>query len=306
MKLTLLGSVGNINQVVIPELVKQGHEVTVITSSEERTEAIKQLGAKPAVGTMQDVQFLTEQFTGADAVYLMISGNAGAEDLFKVAEKQGQIFKQAVKEANVKNVVDLSSVGADAGEIAGALYAYYLIEGELKQLDDVNIAFVRPVGFYNNWYGNLQTIKTDKAIYSNIAKDLKRANVAPVDIAQVVLPLLLDTPKGHTVHYAISDLFTGEEFVAALNEELGEADIRYVEISDEQFKHSLSSRGIPEKVIEHFLQMNEYERQPEKAYADLKAKNPSFGKIKLEDFIKQFVYALNNPTNAKANTIVSE
>lgn len=204
MKLTLLGSVGNINRVVIPELVKQGHDVTVITSSEKRSEAIKQLGAKPAVGTMQDVAFLTEQFTDADAVYLMISGSAGAEDLFTVAENQGKAFKQAVKDAHVKNVVDLSSVGADAGKIAGSLYAYYLIEGELKQLEDVNIAFVRPVGFYNNWYEYLQTVKTEKAIYSNVAKNLKRGYVAPVDIAQVVLTLLLDTPKGHTVHYAIS------------------------------------------------------------------------------------------------------
>lgn len=67
MKITLLGSLGHINRVLIPSLVQAGHEVTVISSNPSRTAAIKVIGAIPAIGSMDDSHFLTRQFTGADA-----------------------------------------------------------------------------------------------------------------------------------------------------------------------------------------------------------------------------------------------
>ncbi|WP_054725158.1 SDR family oxidoreductase [Paucilactobacillus hokkaidonensis] len=91
MKITLLGSVGNINRYVIPALVSAGHTVTVVTHSDKRTAAIKQLGAIPAVGSMTDESFLTDQFTGADVIYLMLSGGTN-NDALQAAKDQGKIF----------------------------------------------------------------------------------------------------------------------------------------------------------------------------------------------------------------------
>ena len=81
MKIAMLGSLGNINSYVIPELIKLGHEVTVVTSTDKRVSQIEALGAIPAVGTMTDITFLTKVFTGMDAVYLMISGAGAGIDL---------------------------------------------------------------------------------------------------------------------------------------------------------------------------------------------------------------------------------
>lgn len=100
MKITLLGSLGNINRIVVPRLIADGHDVTVISSSEKRIAAIEALGAHAAVGDMSDVTFLTEQFTGRDVVYLMISGSS--PDLFGSAKQLGDIFKNAVMAAKVK------------------------------------------------------------------------------------------------------------------------------------------------------------------------------------------------------------
>jgi uncharacterized protein YbjT (DUF2867 family) len=52
-------------------LVQKGHLVTVISSKAERKKEIETLGAKAAIGTLEDVNFLSSTFKGADAVYVM-------------------------------------------------------------------------------------------------------------------------------------------------------------------------------------------------------------------------------------------
>ena len=71
MNIVLTGSLGNIGKPLAIELVQKGHSVTVISSKADRQKDIEALGAKAAIGTMQDVEFLANTFKGADTVYLM-------------------------------------------------------------------------------------------------------------------------------------------------------------------------------------------------------------------------------------------
>ncbi len=112
----------------------------------------------------------------------------------------------------LKNVVDLSSIGANNPQ-AGVLYAYHWIEDQLKELEDVNVAFIRPVGFYSNLYANINTIRADHAIYSNIPETITQRWAAPQDIAAVVLKLLQHVPVGTSVHYVYSDAFSTQNLL---------------------------------------------------------------------------------------------
>lgn len=301
MKIAMLGSMGNINRLVIPQLVQAGHDVTVISTSDQRRAAIEAAGAHAAIGTMTDIDFLSETFTGKDVVYLMLSGSIGT-DPFAGAIEQAQIWRQAIENASVKNVVDLSSIGADADEVAGSLHAYNLIEGVLRSLD-INIAFVRPTGFYANLFSNLTSIKQDHAIYANIAADLEQKWVAPADIAAVVYPLIAHTPAGITVHYAYSDTFSGADFVTALQQALNMPDLHWVQISDEQYEQGLLTNGVPEKIAASLVQTSHYQRHPEQVYADLLAQQTPAGQVKLADFIRTYVDAFNGKGDHHAHTI---
>ncbi|MCW3089972.1 MAG: NAD-dependent epimerase/dehydratase family protein [Ferruginibacter sp.] len=66
MKIIITGSLGNISKPLTQLLVQANHTVTVISSSPERQTEIESLGATAAIGTMQDIAFLTKTFTGAD------------------------------------------------------------------------------------------------------------------------------------------------------------------------------------------------------------------------------------------------
>ena len=110
MKIILTGSLGNIGRTLTEELVNNGHQVTVISSKAERATSIEALGASAAIGTMQDVEFLSSTFKGADIVYLMEAwegiGNIFDTGMDFVAgfKQIGGNYKLAVAQSGVKHI----------------------------------------------------------------------------------------------------------------------------------------------------------------------------------------------------------
>ena len=101
MQIIVTGSLGHISKSLTQELLQKGHSVTVISSNPERQKDIEALGAKAAIGTMQDLDSLTKTFKGADAVYLMESLGAGSFfdqnlDLMAAHNRIANNYKQAI------------------------------------------------------------------------------------------------------------------------------------------------------------------------------------------------------------------
>src|SRR3954471_1191610 len=110
MKYVITGSLGHISKPLSQALIKAGHDVTIITSKQENAVDIEALGAKAAVGSIEDIDFLTKTFTGADAVYTMVPPKWDATDWKGWIGKIGQNYAAAIKAGDVKYVVNLSSI----------------------------------------------------------------------------------------------------------------------------------------------------------------------------------------------------
>ena len=54
MNIIVTGSLGNISKPLTKELVQQGHSVTGISCKPEKQKNIEALGAKAAIGTVED------------------------------------------------------------------------------------------------------------------------------------------------------------------------------------------------------------------------------------------------------------
>ena len=87
MKIIVTGSLGHISKPLTQELVQKGHSVTVISSSPQKQKEIEALHAKAAIGTAEDIDFLTTTFTGADAVYCMVPP-AGEVLIFTIQDRK--------------------------------------------------------------------------------------------------------------------------------------------------------------------------------------------------------------------------
>src|ERR1700743_1434995 len=115
MKIIITGSLGHISKPLTQELVQKGHTVTVISSKQERQKDIKALGAIAAIGSIDDVAFLTTAFTGADAVYCMEPPVGFFNPEFNFMTYYDEVannYLQAIQQSGVKRVVHLSSIGA--------------------------------------------------------------------------------------------------------------------------------------------------------------------------------------------------
>jgi uncharacterized protein YbjT (DUF2867 family) len=192
MKVVLTGSLGPISKPLTQMLVQKKHIVTVVSSKPERKKEIAALGAKAAIGTMQDVNFLTNTFSGADIVYCM---EAFAQDTYfdknhdfmAAMTTIGNNYKQAIQQSGVKKVIHLSSTGAHTNQGVGLIKAHYNVENILKELPgDVIIKTMRPGGFYYNVLAFIPIIKKAGEIIQNYGGDEKQPWVSPADIASVI------------------------------------------------------------------------------------------------------------------------
>ncbi|TWI98679.1 uncharacterized protein YbjT (DUF2867 family) [Mucilaginibacter frigoritolerans] len=300
MKITVTGSLGYVSTPLIKELIKKGHSVTIISSKAEKQKDIEALGAKAAIGTMEDVDFLTKTFTGADAVYCMIAPGGSFNDpntsVRDVVVRSNAIinnYVQAIEKSGVKRVVYLSSVGAHMNSGNGLLIIHHNAENTLRQLPaDVVVSFMRPVGFYKNLLGFINPIKTHGLIAANYGGSDMSYMVADADIADAIVEELESVAVGRKIRYVASEELTCNEIAGILGVAIGKPDLKWILISDEQQLNGLKAFGMNASFAESFVEMNASIHSGAISEDYLRNK-PVLGKVKLEDFAKEFAAVYN-------------
>ena len=169
MKYVITGGAGHISKPLAEKLLKAGHDVTIIGRNPGNLKPLTDQGAKAAIGSVDDVAFLTEAFRGADAVYTMVPPIFQVDDWKSYIGGIGKNYAEAIKEAGVKYVVNLSSIGAHMQEGAGPVSGLYRVEQTLNELKDVNIKHLRPGYFYYNLFGNIDMIRSMNIFGGNAA-----------------------------------------------------------------------------------------------------------------------------------------
>jgi uncharacterized protein YbjT (DUF2867 family) len=295
MKIVVTGSLGHISHPLTKELVQKGHSVTVISSKPEKQKDIETLGATAAIGSVEDAGFLAATFAGADAVYTMVPPANFFDpnlDLYAHCQKISNNYAQAISRSGTKRVVHLSSIGAHLEKDSGLILAHRAVELILDKLSDVDITFMRPVGFYYNLLGFIPMIKTQGLIAANYGADDDLVWVSPIDIATAVAEELATPIAGRKVRYVASDELTGHETASILGAAIGKPDLKWILISNEQRQRVLESVGLPPKIAAGLVEM--FASQHSGALMEDYYRNkPIPGKVKLADFATEFAAAFN-------------
>lgn len=296
MKITITGSLGNISKPLTQELVQKGHEVTVISSSTAKQAEIEALGAKAAIGSVEDVAFLAKVFTGADAVYCMIPRANYFDpnlDLDAFTRKIGNGYAEAIQKSGVKRVVFLSSIGAHLEQNSGIIQRYNEIETVLKKLQDVSITFMRPTSFFYNLLAYIPLIKSQGIIAANYGADSVIPWVSPNDIAAAIAEEITSPLDGKKIRYVSSEEVTGYETARILGEAIGKPDLKWVLISDEETLNGLVNVGMQPKIAEGLVEMYAglYNGLLGEDYNNNKPE--IMGKTKLADYAQEFAAIYN-------------
>jgi uncharacterized protein YbjT (DUF2867 family) len=293
MKITVTGSLGNISKPLATQLVKEGHQVTVVSSSPDKAEAIKTLGATPAIGSVDDVAFLTEAFKGADAIYTMVPNNFGAANYRQYIGGVGENYAEAIKAAGVTKVVNLSSIGAHIDGGTGPISGIHDVEQTYKQLDGVAIKHLRPAFFYTNLLANIDMIKHLGFLGANYGDNSRLVLVHPNDIAEVAAEELQNDFSGTSIRYIASAESTTNQIASVLGAAIGKPDLKWVDFTDEQALQGIQQAGLPAEIARNYVEMGTAVKSAILWEDYDKHKPTAFGQTKLEDFAVEFAGKFN-------------
>lgn len=290
MKYVISGAAGNISKPLAEKLLKAGHEVTVISRQEKNIQSLTSQGAHAAIGSLEDPDFLTRTFAGADAVYTMVPPHLGATDWKGFIGQIGKNFATAIKNSGVQYVVNLSSVGAHLPEGAGPVSGLYRAEQALNELADIKIKHLRPVYFYTNFLATIPMVRHMKMIGSNFGgPGFTMVLTHPDDIAEVAFEELnkLDF-SGHSYRYIASDERPTSEIAAVFGNAIGQPELPWITFTDEQSLNGLLQAGLPEEIAKNYTEMGHALQSGIFMEDYLKNRPAQSGKTKLEDFALQF------------------
>jgi uncharacterized protein YbjT (DUF2867 family) len=296
MKYVITGGAGNISKPLTKHLLSAGHAVTVISRSEANLEELMQLGARPAIGYLEDVEFVKKAFAGADAVYTMCPTNMMVDDLMEFYITLGRNYSQAVEHNNVKYVVNLSSIGAHLEKGAGPVSGMYIVEQALNKLKEVNIRHLRPAYFYYNLFSYIPLIKKAGIIGNNFRTAEKQFPMADItDIATVAAEEMISLNfSDHSFRYIVSEETDTDQIAKLVGQWIGQADLQWITFTDEQALEGLLQAGLPKEISIHFVALGSAINSG-KLFEDYWRHHPCpMGTAKLENFMPAFTSAYNS------------
>jgi uncharacterized protein YbjT (DUF2867 family) len=292
MNITITGSLGNISRLLVEKLVTSGHNVTVVSSQGERAKQIKDIGAMPAIGSLEDGAFVSSAFKDADAVYTMVPPDFSVPDYYAFADKIHHNYKAAIEQNDIKHVVNLSSVGVAFAGVE-PLRRYYNLESLLDKIPGLNIIHLRPAMFYTNFYGSVAMVKHQGIMGHNLNGLVDLIMTHPLDIAEAAYTLLNTRSfTGKEVRYIVSDVKNGNEISSILSEATNKPLV-WMEFADDALMAGLLQNGFSHNAAENLIVnagkairqglFDEFKKEPYRA----------FGTRKFESFAKEFAMALD-------------
>lgn len=255
--ITVTAATGNIGKKLVRNLLKSGAEVRAISRDAAGLKELAELGAKAAVGSLDDLEFVTSVFKGSDGVFLLIPPDYVAKDFRGVQNLFGDVMARAVKQAGVKHVVNLSSLGAEHSSGTGPIKGLHDQEQRLNQLAGISLTHLRAAYFFENMMFGLPLIKGQNIYGTAIKGDVKFAQTATQDIADAAARELLATPVvGARIVEVIGERDVSmNEVTAAISKIANKAGLSYIAFPYEDTRNAIIASGLSPDVADQFVEM---------------------------------------------------
>jgi hypothetical protein len=128
-------------------------------------------------------------------------------------------------------------------------------------------------------------------IAANYGADDKVPWVSPIDIAAAIAEEIVTPLVGRKVRYVASEELTCNETTNILGIAIGKPDLRWIMIPNEQMLSGLESAGMNPQIAEGLVEMYASLHSGLLAEDYYRNKPTVMGKVKVEDFAKEFAAA---------------
>jgi uncharacterized protein YbjT (DUF2867 family) len=296
----ILGASGNTGRIVATNLLGQGQRVRVVGRNAAHLQSLATAGAEVFVGDITDKSALTKAFQEADSAYVMIPPNPTSNNFRAYQDRTTDAIAAAVQKAEIKNVVALSSFGADKPSGTGPVVGLHDLEQKLNEISGANVLSLRAGYFMENTLPQASVIRMAGSVLGPLNPNLKLPMIATRDIGAAAATALV----GLAFHGKQTQELHGQrdldynEVASIIGEAIGKPDLRYVQAPDNQLRGALQQMGMSENFVglmfEMFAALNSGHMR---ALEPRNATNTT--PTKFETFIaEEFVPAYRHPTAA--------
>ncbi len=255
--ITVMGATGNTGRKIAEGLLAAGVPVRALGRDEEKLAGLAALGAEVRAGDTVDPNFLADAFHGSDAAYTLLPTDQRAPDYPGRQNAEGEAIARAVQASGVRHVVALSCVGADVPTGTGVILGLRRQEARLRTIPGIELYLLRPVSFFENFYGALETIRHEGVVADSVEADLAIPMVATRDIAAAAVDAL---SRRHWSGEIVRELIgprdiSYREATRILGERIGKPDLQYVQLPGADMVGALAQAGLSTSFAETYVEM---------------------------------------------------
>jgi uncharacterized protein YbjT (DUF2867 family) len=253
----VLGASGNTGQVVAKNLLARGQKVRVVGRNAARLQPLAAEGAEIFIGDASDAPTLTKAFHQADSAYVLIPPDPTSNDFRAFQDRVSDAIATAVQNAGVKNVVSLSSIGADKASGTGPVVGLYNLEQKLNRISGANVLHLRAGYFMENTLPQAGAIRMLGAAVGPVSPNLKLPMIATNDIGAAAADAL--------VRLAFRGKQTQElqgqrdldytEATTLIGKAIGKPDLGYIQAPDNQVRAAMVQMGMSDNFAGLILEL---------------------------------------------------
>ncbi len=253
----VLGASGNTGHVVAKNLLARGQKVRVVGRDAARLQPLAAEGAEVFIADVTDARALTKAFHKADSAYTLIPPNLTSNDVRAFQDRVSDAIVTAVQNAGVKNVVSLSSIGADKAAGTGPVVGLYNLEQKLNRIDGANVLHLRAGYFMENTLPQVGAIRMLGSMAGPVRPNLKLFMIATRDIGSFAADALLRLAFRGKQTQELQGQRDLDYIEAAgiIGKAIGKPDLGYIQATDDQFRSAMLQMGMSENIAGLILEM---------------------------------------------------
>ena len=255
----VMGASGNTGHIVANNLLTRGEEVRVVGRNSAHLQPLVSKGAESFIADVTDASALVKAFHGADSAYVMIPPNNTSKDPLGHSNRVSDAIVSAVQKTGTKNIVVLSSFGAELPSGTGPIVGLHNLEQKLNQIGNVNVLYLRCAYFMENTLPQVNAIRQIGNAAGPLRPDLKIPMIATSDIGNVAADVLLHpTIRGKQTRELLGQRdLSYNEVTSSIGKTIGKPDLKYVQMAADQFRAVLVGTGMSEQMANLLAEMSQ-------------------------------------------------
>ncbi|MGO4263575.1 NAD(P)H-binding protein [Lysobacter sp. TAB13] len=257
----VMGATGHTGHRIVHQLLQAGEPVLALGRSEQRLAPLAAAGAQVRAGDQADAGFLAQAFRGATAAYTLLPYELSAPGYNQQQNRQGEAIVAALQRSGLREVIALSSLGADLAIGTGPIMTMRWQEQRLRELagrvDGMNLLILRAGAFMENFYGSLEVIKAYGFNGDAFDADFQIPMIASRDIAQAAGEALLARDwRGVQVRELLGQRdLSYAQATRILGERIGLPDLAYRRLEGGQALDALVQGGFAPDLAAQYVEL---------------------------------------------------